>query len=178
MSGFLVTRRIGLDAGHRIMTHGSKCRHIHGHRYEVEASCRAVRLHYAGEQSGMVLDFGFLKEEMMAMIDAPCDHGFIAQVDDEELLRMFAPTDRNADPWIGAIRATVKQDGFAATTDCRLGTKLYVLPTPPTAEELAAHWFGRLAARVAERSDGLAELARLRIWETPNCWAEYGVTLG
>jgi len=178
VSGFLVTRRIGIDAGHRIMTHGSKCRHIHGHRYEIEASCRASRLHEAGEQSGMVLDFGFLKEEMMAVIDAPCDHGFIAQLDDVELLTMFAPDDRDAGQWIDTVRAAVARDGFAATTECRLGTKLYIVPTPPTAEELAAHWFGRLSVRVARRSDGFAELARLRIWETPNCWAEYGLDPG
>jgi 6-pyruvoyltetrahydropterin/6-carboxytetrahydropterin synthase len=176
VSGFLVTRRIGIDAGHRIMTHGSKCRHIHGHRYEIEASCRAARLHDQGEQSGMALDFGFLKEEMMAVIDGPCDHGFIAQTDDGELLRMFAPQDgAAADDWIIALREKVALEGFAETTDCRLGTKLYVLPVPPTAEQLAEHWFNRLAARVAGRSGGVAELARLRVWETPNCWADYGL---
>ncbi len=173
MSRFLITRRIGIDAGHRIMLHGSKCRHLHGHRYEVEVTCRAAQLQGSGEQSGMVLDFGFLKEEMMAVIDAPCDHGFIAQMDDVDLLGMFAPSGRDAGPWIDALRAEVARQGFATTTDCCLGTKLYVLATPPTAEELAAHWFGRLAERVSERSNGCAELATLRVWETPNCWAEY-----
>lgn len=173
MSSYLVTRRIGIDAGHRIMSHGSKCRHIHGHRYEIEASCRAVHLHEHGEQAGMVLDFGFLKDEMMAVIDAACDHGFIAQIDDHELLTMFAPEGCDFTAWHAGLAEAVKRDGFVTTADSRLQTKLYILAGPPTAEELAAHWFRRLAERVAQRSDGLAALARLRLWETPNCWAEF-----
>lgn len=149
MSRFLVTRRIGIDAGHRIMNHGSKCRHIHGHRYEVEATCAAARPHASGEQQGMVLDFGFLKEEMLAVIDAPCDHGFLAQIGDGALLAMFAPDGRDAAAWQAELAARV------------------------AAEELAAHWFSRLAPRVAARSDGLAALVNLRVWETPNCHADY-----
>ncbi|MEE8246777.1 MAG: 6-carboxytetrahydropterin synthase, partial [Alphaproteobacteria bacterium] len=42
MNTYTVTRRLEIDAGHRVMTHGSKCRHLHGHRYVVEAVCRAL----------------------------------------------------------------------------------------------------------------------------------------
>lgn len=75
------------------MTHGSKCRHIHGHRYTIEAICQArdARLHNAGEQTDMVIDSLFLKDEMMSHIDEPCDHGFIASHSDLELLEMFCP---------------------------------------------------------------------------------------
>lgn len=172
MTGYLVTRRIGIDAGHRIRSHGSKCRHVHGHRYEIEASCRAQALHEEGVQRGMALDFGFLKEEMMAVIDGPCDHGFIAEIADTELLTMFAPA-TDADAWLADLRMAVARDGYALTEGGRLATKLYVLSGPPTAERLAEHWFARLAPRVAERSQGIATLARLRVWETPNCWAEW-----
>lgn len=166
MSAYLVTRRIGIDAGHRIRSHGSKCRNIHGHRYEIEAVCRADHLHGDGEQSGMVVDFGFLKEEMMRLIDAPCDHGFIADINDADLLAMFGVS---AD----ALRAEVAENGFAITSEGPLASKLYVVPFPPTAEALARHWFDRLAKAVEERSDGVGALASLRVWETPNCWAEY-----
>ena len=91
MTSFTVTRQIFIDAGHRVLTHGSKCRNLHGHRYMIEAVCEAGRLQEAGEQSDMVLDFGFLKDEMMAVIDAPCDHGFLAHVNDDQLLSMFRP---------------------------------------------------------------------------------------
>ena len=166
MTQYLITRRIGIDAGHRIMAHSSKCRHLHGHRYEVEATCRAQRLHESGEQTGMVLDFAFLKEEMMAVIDAPCDHGFIAQLADGDLLEMFCPLATDFMPWLAGLNREVEQQGFACTDHTRLGTKLYVVPFTPTAEELAP--------AVNKRSDGIAELARLRVWETPNNWAEAG----
>ncbi len=174
-SHYVVTRRIGIDAGHRIRLHGSKCRHVHGHRYEVEATCRADHLHREGEQTGMVLDFGFLKEEMLRVIDGPCDHGFIAELADEGVLEMFSPPGVAFADWLQGIQAAVAADGFAAVTDGRLESKLYVVPFPPTAEALARHWFERLAPLVRQRSDGVGDLMRLRVWETPNCWAEWGV---
>lgn len=172
-SRYRVSRRIAIDAGHRIASHRSKCRHLHGHRYEIEAWCSASRLHEWGEQQGMVLDFGFLKEEMLAIIDQGCDHGFITQLADRELLDLFRPEAHPLDAWLSTLAAGVERDGFVVTEDTRLGTKLYVMPDPPTAEGLARHWFRRLAPRVATRSDGLAVLERVRVWETPNCWAEH-----
>lgn len=175
MTIYTATRRIAIDAGHRIMTHGSKCRHLHGHRYEIEATCQTVagRLHEHGEQTDMVLDFGFLKDEMMTYIDAPCDHGFIAALQDDGLLAMFTPEGRFTAAWIETVRAAVAADGFCATTDCRLDAKLYVVPFQPTAECLARHWFEHLAPRVTLRSDGLAALIEVRVAETPNCTATY-----
>ncbi|MBF0561896.1 MAG: 6-carboxytetrahydropterin synthase [Alphaproteobacteria bacterium] len=171
---YTVTRLIAIDAGHRIMTHGSKCRHLHGHRYTIAATCQTRgRLHDQGEQTGMVLDFAFLKEEMLGQIDQPCDHGFIAALMDEELLAMLAPPEPSLEAWLTSLSAGVATAGFCATTDCRLGTKIYVVPFQPTAECLARHWFERLAPRVVLRSDGLAELVELKVEETPNNIATY-----
>lgn len=171
---YRVTRRIEIDAGHRIMTHGSKCRHVHGHRYGIEAVCEAGDLHHAGEQTDMVVDFGFLKEEMVRAIDLPCDHGFIAALADVDLLTMFAPAGAVAADWIATLAATVDAAGEATTTDTRLGTKLTVVPFNPTAECLARHWFARLSGPVGQRSGQKARLVRVVVYETPNCWAEYG----
>ena len=170
---FTVTREIGIDAGHRIMTHGSKCRHLHGHRYQIEATAEARALHDHGEQTGMVIDFSFLKDEMLAEIDTPCDHGFIACCDDAELLRLFAPEEADPEIWLAALRHEARSQGFATPGRCKLGTKLYVIPGQPTAEFLARHWFERLAPRVIARSDGLAILTAVTVRETPNCRAEY-----
>jgi 6-pyruvoyltetrahydropterin/6-carboxytetrahydropterin synthase len=171
MSTFRVRRRIEIDAGHRIMTHGSKCRNLHGHRYVIEVECEASHLHPSGEQTDMVVDFGFLKDEMMRLIDAPCDHGFIASSADTELLALFAP--QGAAGWAESILAEVKDKGAALTTSTRMGTKLYVVPFQPTAECLAKHWFEVLVAPVRKRSDACARLVAVRVWETPNCMAEY-----
>ncbi|EME71648.1 6-pyruvoyl-tetrahydropterin synthase [Paramagnetospirillum caucaseum] len=171
MSTFRVRRRIEIDAGHRIMTHGSKCRNLHGHRYVIEVECEAAHLHPSGEQTDMVVDFGFLKHEMMRLIDAPCDHGFIAASADAELLALFAP--QGAQDWTESILAEVRENGAALTTRTRMGTKLYVVPFQPTAECLAKHWFEVLKEPVRERSDSTARLVAVRVWETPNCMAEY-----
>ena len=170
---FSVTRRIAIDAGHRIMTHGSKCRHLHGHRYQIEATAEAKTLRDHGEQTGMVIDFSFLKDEMLAEIDSPCDHGFIACCDDADLLRLFAPEGSDPDIWQTALRHEARSQGFAIPEPCKLGAKLYVIPGQPTAETLARHWFERLAPRVVARSDGLATLTAVTVRETPNCRAEY-----
>jgi 6-pyruvoyltetrahydropterin/6-carboxytetrahydropterin synthase len=173
MDRFTVTRQIAIDAGHRVMTHGSKCRHLHGHRYTIEAICVADHLQNRGEQSDMVVDFGFLKDEMMAEIDAPCDHGFLAQIADVELLSMFQPDRDDFLAWLADLQEVVARDGHCLTTDTKLGTKLYVLAVNPTAEQLSRHWYHRLAPRVAERSGRQAKLAELVVWETPNCRASY-----
>ena len=147
MATYTVSRRLEIDAGHRVMTHGSKCRHLHGHRFVVEAVCAADQggLHREGEQSDMVIDFGFLAEALARLIEAPCDHGFIAGIDDRELLAMFAPGDCDFEAWHARARDTVARDGYHETSDTRLATKLYVMAAQPTAERLAAHWFARLA---------------------------------
>jgi 6-pyruvoyltetrahydropterin/6-carboxytetrahydropterin synthase len=173
MTSFTVTRQIAIDAGHRVMTHGSKCRHLHGHRYTIEATCLSEHLQAGGEQSDMVLDFGFLKEEMLALIDAPCDHGFLAHIDDPDILSMFCPPDAEAKSWIASLRAAVDRDGFCLTTETRLATKLYVLDVNPTAEQLCRHWFRRLQPVVKARSGGLARLREVVVWETPHCRAAY-----
>lgn len=174
MTAYTVTRRIAIDAGHRVMTHGSKCRHLHGHRYEIEATCEADHLQGIGEQADMVLDFGFLKDEMLAVIDAPCDHGFLAHLADRDLLAMFCPPESDLVGWLAGLSAAVGEADFCLTTDTRLGTKLYVLDVNPTAEQLCRHWFRRLGPRVNERSGGLARLTLVTVWETPNCRASYG----
>lgn len=170
---YRVSRRIEIDAGHRIMTHGSKCRHLHGHRYAVEAACEAGDLHHDGEQTDMVVDFGFLKDEMVAAIDVPCDHGFIAALADAELLALFAPAGADAAAWLATLAAEVGRAGFATTTNTHLATKLTVVPFQPTAECLAKHWFERLEEPVRTRSGGTARLVSVKVWETPNCVGEY-----
>ncbi len=63
---YTMSREIGIDAGHRVPTHGSKCKNLHGHRYTIQAICKAGFLQSEGEQKAMVIDFGFLKEEMLS----------------------------------------------------------------------------------------------------------------
>lgn len=161
-----ITREIGIDMGHRVTYHGSKCRNLHGHRYTIFATCEGP-LYTDGEQQGMVLDFGFLKEEMMAEIDEPCDHGTCLWIDDP-LLSIMVP--KLADQL--NIRERVEKKGYQTYTGSSFG-KLYLVSFVPTAENLAKHWADRLTPRILDRTEGQARLHGVKVYETPNCSAEY-----
>ena len=138
----------------------------------VVRQCELVSVNRSGlyhEPSGETA----LNLALMRLIDAPCDHGFIAAGADDGLLALFVPEGVDATAWLAALRARLAAEGAMLTLDTRLGTKLYVVPFQPTAECLAKHWFELLAGPVGLRSGGTARLVAVRVWETPNCMAEY-----
>jgi len=142
---FEVTREIQIDMGHRLVNHESKCANVHGHRYRIEATVRGA-LGAQGPSEGMVMDFGFLKDLMVEHIDGPCDHGCMLQ---------------DADPLFELV-ADLEE------LEVMLG-KLIVVDFPPTAENLAAYWYHKLMPHMPTN----ATLARVCVWETPNCRAVY-----
>jgi 6-pyruvoyltetrahydropterin/6-carboxytetrahydropterin synthase len=75
------TRRIEFDAAHRVMEHESKCRHLHGHRYAVEATFAAPDL----DALGRIIDFGKVREILGDWIDEHWDHTTILNEKDHEL---------------------------------------------------------------------------------------------
>ena len=75
------TRRIEIDAGHRVIGHKHKCKHLHGHRYVLEITASSEEL----DDLGMVVDFGELKSVMKEWIDLNLDHNVILHADDENL---------------------------------------------------------------------------------------------
>lgn len=179
MQKYSVTRRISIDAAHRVSTHGSKCRNLHGHRYMIEATCMAPvgHLHEDGEQTGMVVDFSFLKDEMMRLIADPCDHSLIACLSDTELLRLLAPSKIDFEAWRQRLEQVIEEDNFCWTDQTQLETALYVVAFQPTAERLAEHWFKRLEGPVKKISGEYGQLERVRVWETPNCFADFSRTV-
>lgn len=158
---FSITRRIEIDAAHRVPDHGSKCRHVHGHRYVIEACVRGP-LYLSGVQAGMVLDFGFLKDLMVKVIHDPCDHGIILY---------------HKDPVVDVlVKGKPIIPGFVGALGQRADfpyLKMYLLDGPPTAEVLAAHWYKHLRMEVHAFTQGQATLQYLDVHETPNCVARY-----
>jgi 6-pyruvoyltetrahydropterin/6-carboxytetrahydropterin synthase len=68
-----IMRRIKFCAGHRLLGHGGKCEHFHGHNYTVE-------FHITGEavdKVGRLIDFAILKQLFKGWIDDHWDHGFV-----------------------------------------------------------------------------------------------------
>jgi 6-pyruvoyltetrahydropterin/6-carboxytetrahydropterin synthase len=164
---YFIERKIEIDAGHRVTHHGSKCKNLHGHRYTVIAVCQGSLVE-AGEQQGMVMDFGFLKASMMQAIHDGCDHAMILWDQDPLAHQFVGDPARFAAEIVPQLAAT----GYYHTQESMVGA-LYLINAVPTAENLAAHWYDRLAPLVASNSHSQAQLHQIKVFETPNCMAVY-----
>jgi 6-pyruvoyltetrahydropterin/6-carboxytetrahydropterin synthase len=140
-----ITRRVEFDAGHRIPAHNSKCRNLHGHRYVLEATISGPLITDSVSEEGMVKDFGDLKRVMMEEIHANWDHAFLAWEEDE-----------------------VAQAAELADENLKYVWFSFV----PTVENLAMVAFNLLAARIDRLWGGEPVLKSVRLYETPNCWAD------
>ena len=165
----IITREIGIDMGHRVTNHGSKCRNVHGHRYRIELGVFGIT-QAEGEQNpqeGMLIDFGFLKEEMMNWIDSICDHGMVLWRQDHLVISTLTSTE------IQLVDDFIAQNGYGCIPKQEFWGKIVVVPFVPTAENLCKWWFQLLEEPIKRRSQGLSEIAYVKAWETPNCSAMY-----
>lgn len=141
-----ITRRLEFDAGHRIPDHASQCRHLHGHRYALEVTLSGEIIDAAGQAvNGMVMDFADVKKVANEMIVNRWDHAFLVYRGDTGVV------------------------DFLATLP---GHKTVVLGVVPTAENLAAEAFRVLDAAYQDTYGNHLRLERVRLYETPNCWAD------
>lgn len=133
-----ITRRFELDAGHRLLQHGGKCSSLHGHRYAFLVTVAAdVDVH-----SGMVEDFSCMKATLGKWLDDNLDHGVVLQ---------------DGDPLVELLKDPAVLPP----------TKMFVVPKPPTAENLA-ELVGRKAAELL-----VARVVAVTCSETPNCSATW-----
>ena len=143
------TRRIEFDSAHRVMRHESKCRNMHGHRYVAEVTAQADPDSVEGvelDSVGRVVDFGVIKSVIGAWIDDNWDHGTILNRDDEETVEF------------------IKSKGW----------KLYLLDDNPTAEVMSRHLLEK-SKELLRGSDMVrccVKVTHVRLYETPNCWAD------
>ena len=142
----LITRRLEFDAGHRIPNHTSQCKHLHGHRYAIEitVSGEIVTAENLPEQ-GMVMDYAEVKHIAKQQLVDAWDHAFLVYRGDKAVLDFL-----NLLP----------------------NHKTVVLEVPPTAENLALIAFELLDPAYCKNYKGSLQLERVRIYETPNNWAD------
>ncbi len=141
-----ITRRLEFDAGHRIPNHTSQCRHLHGHRYAIEITLSGPVVATAGAaDEGMVLDFSAVKSIAQQTVVEPWDHAFLAWRQDAAVVQFLA--------------------GIPAH-------KTVLCDAPPTAEHLAQTAFNLLDAQYQTHYGARLRLERVRLYETPNCWAD------
>ena len=96
-------------------------------------------------EQGMVADFSDLKQLVHATIVEPWDHAFLAYAEDRVLV------------------------DFLATLPAH---RTVLFDAPPTAEHLAAVALKRLTDACERTYGGRVRVAQVRIYETPNCWAD------
>ena len=141
-----ITRRLEFDAGHRLPNHKSQCRNVHGHRYALEITLSSEVIHEVGAaDDGMVMDFGDIKRIANEKLIDLWDHAFLVHSAD-----------------------TVMVDFLAAIS----GHKTVILDVVPTAENLAQAAFAILKDAYHDRFGHVLALTRVRLYETPNCWAD------
>lgn len=72
-----ITRRLEFDAGHRIPSHTSQCRHLHGHRYAIEITLSGEIITTDGlSEQGMVMDYTEVKRIAKEQLVDAWDHAF------------------------------------------------------------------------------------------------------
>lgn len=161
------TRVIEIDAAHRVPSHRSKCRNVHGHRYKIELSV-VGSLAESGAEQGMVMDFGFMKELLESYIEEMFDHVLILWSKDP-LLDALALDEVDMQE-IKKCReeqtpAPIQVDGICG--------KITVVSQIPTAENLAALWFATLESPISVVSSGRAYIHAIRVWETGKSFVDY-----
>ncbi|MCZ4305915.1 6-carboxytetrahydropterin synthase QueD [Zoogloeaceae bacterium G21618-S1] len=141
-----ITRRLEFDAGHRIPDHASQCKHLHGHRYVIEITLTGDIIQAEGNPAnGMVMDFGDIKRIAKTHLVDPWDHAFLAYRGDTPIV-----------------------DFLASLPD----HKTVLLDAVPTAENLVTIAFRILDTHYSDNFGNHLRLERVRLYETPNCWAD------
>jgi len=70
---YRVTREIEFCYGHRLINYGGKCRHLHGHNGRAVIVLEAPTL----DATGMLVDFGAIKDKVQRWIDENLDHAML-----------------------------------------------------------------------------------------------------
>lgn len=141
-----ITRRLEFDAGHRIPSHTSQCRHLHGHRYAIEITLSGEIITTDGiSEQGMIMDYSEVKRIAKEQLVDAWDHAFLVYRNDKVVLDFL-----NSLP----------------------NHKTVVLEVPPTAENLAMLAFRLLDSAYRHSYGNNLQLERVRIYETPNNWAD------
>ena len=141
-----ITRRLEFDSGHRIPNHDGQCRHLHGHRYAIEVTLTGEVADNPGKaDDGMVLDFGDIKRLTNQYVVDLWDHAFLVAKEDKSVIDFLATLPNH---------------------------KTVIMEHVPTVENLANAAFAILQPVFSKAFAGRLELSALRIYETPNCWAD------
>ncbi len=143
-----IRRWIETDTGHRVPSHRSKCKHLHGHRYRWEVEIEGDLITNSGvSDEGMLIDFGDVSEILRVYVHDIVDHAFIVSESDEEMINLLSI--------LGTEHRTV------------------IVPFIPTAENLARWAFEQVEPNINTKYDNRLRLVAMHVRETPKSWATW-----
>lgn len=146
-----VTRYHDICAGHRVVGHENKCRHLHGHNYRIHFTCVADEL----DNLGRVIDFGVVKEKLCMWVETYWDHKFLAW---------------EKDPVIHAIGKSLDSKCYNDSLEIFGGSVVYT-SFNPTAENMAEHLVEKVGPEQLAGTGVV--LVKVQIEETAKCSATY-----
>lgn len=134
--------------GHRVPNHKNKCKNLHGHRYKLELTVNGeIKDDKGSSDEGMVADFGDIKEIMKLKVHDPLDHCFMIYEKDPLFFE-------------GSKIELNEREGF------------FVVPFIPTAENIVYWCYKQIQGTLPQG----VSVRKLRLYETPNSWAEFRTT--
>lgn len=161
---YSVIRSHEICAGHRVVGHESKCRHLHGHNYKFHFKVAPKPIDGVSvkgdplDQVGRVIDFSVVKSTLCEWLEVNWDHRFLHW--EEDLLIA------------GLVYAKCKgNNSLSIENDKDFMDSLVSLPFNPTAENLAAHMVNVVGPMLLDEHG--VELVSCTIEETSKCHVEY-----
>lgn len=168
-----VIRSHEICAGHRVVGHESKCRHLHGHNYvfhfhvapKLDGQIKSLAKEYevesaALDQVGRVIDFSVVKSTLCAWLETNWDHRFLHWEEDKLMTG------------IASLIEDSNRPGFIEAKDeIYFFDSLVSLPFNPTAENLAAYMVEVIGPRLLDEHG--VELVKCTIEETSKCHVGY-----
>lgn len=168
-----VIRSHEICAGHRVVGHESKCRHLHGHNYvfhfhvapKLDGQIKSLAKEYevesaALDQVGRVIDFSVVKSTLCEWLEINWDHRFLHWEEDKLMTG------------IASLIEDSNRPGFIEAKDeIHFFDSLVSLPFNPTAENLAAYMVEVIGPRLLDEHG--VELVKCTIEETSKCHVGY-----
>lgn len=167
--GYTVIRSHEICAGHRVVGHESKCRHLHGHNYKFHF--KVAPKHECGkvvtrgklvddglDRVGRVIDFSVVKTTLCQWLEDNWDHKFLHW---------------SRDNLIDALKIAASRPSCPLEHEDHehfLGS-LVALPFNPTAENLAAYMVNVIGPQLLDEYG--VELVECTIEETSKCHVNY-----
>lgn len=167
---YSVIRTHEICAGHRVVGHESKCRHLHGHNYKFHFKVAPKPLDSESvkgdplDQVGRVIDFSVVKSTLCEWLEANWDHKFLHWEKDGliDALKRLVEDENNLPE---------DQQLMSHKDELHMFDSFVDLPFNPTAENLAQYMVEVIGPRLLD--DYGVELVECRIEETSKCHVEY-----